>query len=129
MCSKCSSAIWGSPVAAGLLNSGMCTIALGESRVAAELDAEVPYFRYHPLRHLGASILDHCGRQPEGVQKQQGWFPVDWPENAVIPDGSNDRDKLPPMEIRDFGLGSFLNFGVIGPYRLIFFCDRISLPK
>jgi hypothetical protein len=95
MCSKCSSAIWGSPVAAGLLNSGMCTIALGESRVAAELDAEVPYFRYHPLRHLGASILDHCGRQPEGVQKQQGWFPVDWPENAVIPDGSNDRDKLP----------------------------------
>jgi hypothetical protein len=38
-CSKCPSAIWGSPVAAGLLKSGMCTIALGESRVAAELDS------------------------------------------------------------------------------------------
>jgi hypothetical protein len=39
MCLKCTSAIWESPVVAGLLNSGMCTISLGESRVATELNS------------------------------------------------------------------------------------------
>jgi len=39
ICSKCASAIWDSPVVAALLNSGMCTISLGESRVATELNS------------------------------------------------------------------------------------------
>ena len=39
ICMKCPSAIWGSPVVAGLLNSGLCTISLGESRVATELNS------------------------------------------------------------------------------------------
>jgi len=39
ICSKCPSAIWDSPAVAAFLNSGMCTISLGESRVATELNS------------------------------------------------------------------------------------------
>jgi hypothetical protein len=39
ICMKCPSAIWGSPVVAGLLNSGLCTISLGERKVVKELNS------------------------------------------------------------------------------------------
>ncbi len=38
VCLRCASAIWGSPVVAAMLNSGMCTISLGEG-VATELNS------------------------------------------------------------------------------------------
>jgi hypothetical protein len=98
MCSKCSSAIWGSPVAAGLLNSGMCTIALGESRVAAELDAEVPYFRYHPLRHLGASILDHANVNIGSIQRILGHENRTTTEIYLHSIGESEREAMKVFE-------------------------------
>jgi integrase len=35
-------------------------------------DAGVPYFRYHPLRHLGASILDHAKVNIGSIQRILG---------------------------------------------------------
>jgi len=33
ICTECASAIWSSLVVAGLLNSGLCTISLGDNKV------------------------------------------------------------------------------------------------
>jgi integrase len=36
------------------------------------LKAEVKYFRYHALRHSGASIMDHNGARLDGIQNLLG---------------------------------------------------------
>jgi integrase len=61
-------------------------------------DAGVRYFRYHPLRHLGASILDHANVNIGSIQRILGHENRTTTEIYLHSIGESDRKAMKVFE-------------------------------
>jgi len=60
--------------------------------------AEIPYFRFHPLRHSGASVMDHRNVPIGEIQKVLGHKNRSTTEIYLHPSGQGSREAIDALE-------------------------------